>query len=75
MGKGQRPMVGARVPHAWKDQIDALCQETGKCESAIVQEAIAQYLGRTDLDSVESMSKRVAALERQLKKLAQLVTS
>jgi predicted DNA-binding protein len=68
-------MVGARVPHAWKDQIEGICQQTGKCESAIVQEAIAQYLGRTDLESVESMSKRVAALERQLKKLAQLVTS
>lgn len=68
-------MVGARVPHAWKNQIEEICQETGKCESEIVQEAISQYLGRTDPDSVESMSKRVAALERQMKKLAQLVTS
>lgn len=75
MSKGQRPMVGARVPHAWKNQIEEICQETGKCESEIVQEAISQYLGRTDPDSVESMSKRVAALERQVKKLAQLVTS
>lgn len=68
-------MVGARVPHGWKNQIEEICQETGKCESEIVQEAISQYLGRTDPDSVESMSKRVAALERQVKKLAQLVTS
>lgn len=75
MGKGQQPMVGARVPHIWKDQIKGICQETGKSESEVVQEAIAQYLGRTDLNSIESLMKRVAALERQLKKLAQLVTN
>jgi predicted DNA-binding protein len=68
-------MVEARVPHAWQDQIEGICRETSKCESEIVQEAIAQYLGRTDLNSVESMSKRVAALERQLKKLASVALS
>lgn len=68
-------MVGARVPHSWKNQIDGITQETGKNESEIVREALAQYLDRTDLDSVESLMKRVAALERQMKKLAQLVTS
>lgn len=68
-------MVGARVPHHWKDQMEGITQETGKSESEIVREALAQYLGRTDLDSVESLMKRVATLERQLKKLSQLVTS
>jgi len=68
-------MVGARVPHPWKDQIEDICSETGKSESEVVQEAIAQYLGRTDLNSVESLMKRVSTVERQLKKLAQLVTS
>jgi hypothetical protein len=38
-------------------------------------EGIGAYLGKTDLDSVESMSKRVAALERQLKKLASVALS
>jgi predicted DNA-binding protein len=75
MSKGQQPMVGARVPHSWKNQIDGITQETGKNESEIVREALAQYLDRTDLDSVESLMKRVAALERQMKRLAQLVTS
>ena len=68
-------MVGARVPHPWKDQIDGITQATGKSESDILREALAQYLGRTDLDSVDSLMKRVATLERQLKKLSQLVTS
>ncbi|MBD1859964.1 MULTISPECIES: hypothetical protein [Leptolyngbya] len=75
MSKGQQPMVGARIPHAWKDQIEGICHETGKTESQILKEAIGQYLDRTDLDSVESLMKRVASLERQIKKLAQLVTS
>ena len=75
MSAGQQPMVGARVPHPWKDQIDGITQATGKSESEIVREALAQYLGRTDLDSVESLMKRVATLERQIKKLSQLVTS
>ncbi|MBW4523367.1 MAG: hypothetical protein KME16_27325 [Scytolyngbya sp. HA4215-MV1] len=73
MSKGQKPMVGARVPHSWKEQIQAICQETGKRESEIVQEAIAQYLGKTDLNSMSSLSKRVAALERQYQKLVKLV--
>jgi predicted DNA-binding protein len=73
MGKGQKPMVGARVPHSWKEQIQAVCLETGKTESELVQEAIAQYLGRTDVTSVVALSKRVAALERQYQKLVKLV--
>lgn len=68
-------MIGARVPHNWKNQIADITLETGKSESDIVREAIAQYLDRTDLDSVESLMKRVANLERQMKTLAQLVTS
>jgi predicted DNA-binding protein len=73
MSTGQKPMVGARVPHSWKEQIQAICQETGKCESEVVQEAIGQYLGKTDVSSVTSLSKRVAALERQYQKLVKLV--
>ena len=68
-------MVGARVPHSWKDEIQGICTKTGKSESEVVQEAIAQYLGRNDLNSVESLMKRVSTVERQVKKLAQLVTS
>lgn len=68
-------MVGAKVPFSWKNQIKRITQETGKSESDIVREALGQYLGHTDPDSVESLMKRVANLERQMKKLAQLVTS
>jgi RHH-type rel operon transcriptional repressor/antitoxin RelB len=73
MSKGQRPIVGARIPHSWKDQIQAICHESGKTESEIVQEAIAQYLGQTDANSVASLMKRVATLERQYQKLVKLI--
>jgi RHH-type rel operon transcriptional repressor/antitoxin RelB len=73
MSKGQKPMVGARVPHSWKDQIRAICNETGKSESEVVQEAIAQYLGQVDVNSIASINKRVASLERQYQKLMKLV--
>jgi hypothetical protein len=39
----------------------------------VVKEAIGEYLGKTDVASVQSMGKRLAALERQVKKLMQLV--
>jgi predicted DNA-binding protein len=73
MSKGQKPMVGARVPHAWKEQIASICLESGKTESEVVKEAIAQYLGHTDVNAIASLSKRVAALERQYQKLVKLV--
>jgi predicted DNA-binding protein len=70
-----QPLAHARIPQEWEAQLKAIAQETGQSYSDVVRAAIAQYLGRTDLESVESMSKRMAALERQVKKLAQLVTS
>lgn len=73
MSKGQKPMVEARIPHSWKEQLQGVCLETGKTESEVVQEAIAQYLGRTDLNSVMVLTKRVSALERQYQKLVKLV--
>jgi len=68
-------MVGARIPHSWKIQIQELGQAAGKSESAIVQEAIAAYLGKTDVESIAAMHKRLGALERQYKKLATLITN
>ena len=73
MSTGQKPLVSARVPQDWKEQITTICQESGKSESEVVQEAIAQYLGKTDVNSITSLNKRVATLERQYKKLVQLV--
>jgi predicted DNA-binding protein len=70
-----QPLAHARIPPEWEAQLRAIAAETGQSYSDVVRQAIGAYLGKTDLDSVESMSKRVAALERQLKKLASVALS
>ncbi|NET31348.1 MAG: ribbon-helix-helix protein, CopG family [Cyanothece sp. SIO1E1] len=69
----EQPLAHARIPYAWKRQIQTIAQEKGSTESEIVREAIAQYLEQTDPESVAAMSRRLAKLERQYSKLAKLV--
>jgi hypothetical protein len=68
-----KPQISARIPAIWHEELLAICAETGQSISEVTQEAIAAYLGRTDVRAVSSLSKRVAALERQYKKLVNLV--
>ncbi|MEM9213028.1 MAG: hypothetical protein AAGD25_01500 [Cyanobacteria bacterium P01_F01_bin.150] len=65
--------VGGRVPEAHAIQLKSIQEETGKSESELVREAIAQFLGQTTPDSCASTSKRVSSLEKQLSKLQKLV--
>lgn len=71
------PMVGARVPQDWQQQIQAIATASGRKEAEVVTEAIAQYLGRTDPSSVKgviaSLEDRVASLQRKLAGLGRLV--
>jgi predicted DNA-binding protein len=71
--KGELPVVGGRIPHHLNDQLQAFCQQTGKTSSEVIRDALSAYLGVHSPESIESLNKRVAALERQYKKLAQLV--
>lgn len=68
-----KPIASARVPHEWHQQISAIAAETGRTPSDVVKEAIGQYLGKTDPEAVAAMSRRLSKLERQYKKLTQLV--
>ncbi|MEO1353198.1 MAG: hypothetical protein AAFW84_31295 [Cyanobacteria bacterium J06635_15] len=52
---------------------DEIATEMGTTPSKIVKDAIGQYLGKTDPDSVALMARRLNKLEQQYKKLAQLV--
>lgn len=61
--------VAGRVPESYKVQLQQIAQETGKTESELVKEAIAAYLGKTEPESVEKMSRRLAQLEKQVKTL------
>lgn len=71
------PMVGARVPQDWQQQISALALAAGRKEAEIVREALAQYLGKTDPSSVKGaiadLEDRVASLEGKLAGLGRLV--
>ncbi len=74
----ESPMVGARVPQDWQQQISAIALAAGRKEAEIVREALGQYLGQTDPASVRgaiaSLEDRVDNLERKLSGLGRLVT-
>ena len=73
----ESPMVGARVPQDWQQQISAIALASGRKEAEIVRDAIAQYLGKTDPSSVKGaiadLQERVINLERKLAGLGRLV--
>lgn len=68
-----KPIASARIPHSWHDQIGAIAQETGRTHSEVIKEAVGQYLQKTDPASVAAMARRLATLEKQVKKLVQLI--
>jgi predicted DNA-binding protein len=68
-----KPQISARIPVTWHEELQSICDQTGQTMSEVTQAAIAAYLGRTDVRAVSSLSKRVSALERQYKKLVNLV--
>ena len=69
------PMVGARMPQEYIDEIDAICQATGRSRSQIILEAVKGYLGK-ESGGVES---ELATLRREVealkKKTGQLIPS
>jgi RHH-type rel operon transcriptional repressor/antitoxin RelB len=73
----ESPMVGARVPQEWQQQISVIATASGRKEAEVVREALGQYLGRTDPGSIKgaitSLEDRVADLERKLAGLGRLV--
>ncbi|MEM9092451.1 MAG: hypothetical protein AAGC93_27440 [Cyanobacteria bacterium P01_F01_bin.53] len=69
----QKPLVAGRIPQTWHAQLLKIQQETGKSQSELVKEAIGMYLDKTDAESVASMNRRLVKLERQYKKLVELV--
>ena len=66
----ESPMVGARVPQEWQQQIQAIANASGRKEAEVIREAIAQYLGKTDpvavRGAIEDLQDRVANVERKL---------
>jgi predicted DNA-binding protein len=71
--KGELPVAASRIPHVLNDRMIAFAQETGDSPSKIVRDALSAYLGVNSPESAQSVEKRVAALERKLMKLAQMM--
>jgi RHH-type rel operon transcriptional repressor/antitoxin RelB len=74
----ESPMVGARVPQEWQQQINAIALASGRKEAEVVREALGQYLGRTDPGSVKGaiadLQDRVDRLEQKLAGLGRLAS-
>jgi predicted DNA-binding protein len=70
--KGNLPVVGCRIPHTLNDKLEQLCQATGDTPSKVLRDALSAYLGANTPESVESIHKRVAGLERQINKLMKM---
>jgi RHH-type rel operon transcriptional repressor/antitoxin RelB len=73
----QSPILGARCPVEWQQQIRAIALASGRREAEVIREASAQYLGRTDPAAVKGtisdLQDRVINLERKLATREQLV--
>lgn len=73
----ESPMIGARCPVEWQEQIQEIARAAGRKESEVIREALAQYLGKADPAAVKgaiaSLEDRVATLERKLAGLGRLV--
>jgi RHH-type rel operon transcriptional repressor/antitoxin RelB len=73
----ESPMVGARVPQEWQEQISVIATASGRKEAQVVREALGQYLGKNDPGSIKGaitdLQDRVASLEQKLAGLGRLV--
>ena len=73
----ESPMVGARVPQDWQQQIQEIAAAAGRKEAEVIREAIGQYLGQIDPASVKgaiaSLEYRLASVEQKLSGLGRLV--
>jgi metal-responsive CopG/Arc/MetJ family transcriptional regulator len=60
------PMVGARIPQDYINELDAICEATGRSRSQIILEAVEAYLGKELGGNVQS---ELAALRQDVETL------
>jgi predicted DNA-binding protein len=77
MGRQPNPNVSTRVPTEWKVKIEAIATKTGRNSSQVLHEAIAQYLGETEVATVggtlQEILNRLEALELKQQALTVLL--
>lgn len=74
----ESPMLGARCPTEWAEQVKAIATATGRKEAEVVREAIGAYLGKHDPSAIrntlEDVQLRLAAVEQKLGRLGRLIS-
>lgn len=70
--KGNRPAIGARIPHKVHAEFLRVKESTGKSESELVNQAIALFLG---IESAETIPDRLSQVEGKVGKMEQQVES
>lgn len=70
--------VGLRIPSEWLDEINALCEETGKTKTQVVLEAVGHYLGKNSVGGInlqlQEMQKVLQTHQKRLEELENKVT-
>lgn len=74
MSQNQRPLIAAKIHPQQMQEVDQICQQTGKSRSQILQEAIALYLGKPEVNQVNQVGERIEALEEGMKAVNQQLT-
>lgn len=70
--KGNKPAIGARIPHDVHAEFLRVKELSGKSESELVNQAIALFLG---IDAAETIPDRLTHLEQRFGKMEQQVQS
>lgn len=66
-----KTVISVRFPGDYVEEIDTICEATGKTRSDIVLEAVELYLNKSSspkvLSNLELLEKRVESIEKKLR--------
>ncbi len=75
----EKVVVAVRLPGDYAEQIDAICQSTGRTRSDVMIEAVELYLGKSPapkvLSDIELLQERMNELEKKLLQSTNSITN
>lgn len=67
----EKTVISVRFPSDYAEEIDQICEATGKTRSDVVIEAVESYLNKAPaprvLSELEILKEKVEAIEKKLK--------
>ncbi len=70
----EKTVISVRFPSDYAEEIDRICEATGKTRSDVVIEAVESYLNKAPaprvLSELEILKEKVEAIEKKLKQSA-----